>query len=246
VPVVISGMASATIGLRLLPYRDLPFSLTGGNLTSATRPATKEFPHPLLIISGARVPDDVMRGEETQLVGAAALDPAAGGDGVVILPGTHSKHVRVEGGSAVALKTYMTGEYFDLLSRHSILANSIDRDAVCEPSEATAAFAEGVARGARENILHASFKVRVAEISGERRPAAGFYFLSGLMTGAELAELRPADTGRVTLVGNARLTRNYTQAFKALHWPDAVRVVAGGLAVIAGQRVIATRAGLLN
>ena len=98
-PLVVSGMATASVGLRELPYKELPFAADGSDLRTALLPASPQLPHPLLFISGARSADDVMRGEETQLVGAVAQRP--GSDGLFLFPGTHSKHVRVRDGRAI-------------------------------------------------------------------------------------------------------------------------------------------------
>ncbi|HEX2859994.1 MAG TPA: 2-dehydro-3-deoxygalactonokinase [Lacunisphaera sp.] len=244
-PLVMSGMASGTLGVRALPYRALPFSLDGGDLAWAVLPATPEFPHSWLLISGARVADDVMRGEETQLVGAAVLERAAWADGLVVLPGTHSKHVRVRGGRAIGLRTYMSGEFYDLLVRHTILASSVDPAAACAPEMARQAFAEGVGDGAADNLLHTAFGVRVAEISGHRLAAASHHYLSGLVIGSELGELREGDEPAITLVGSAELVARYRAALEILCPATRLATVAGDAAIIAGQRALAIQAKLL-
>lgn len=245
VPLVISGMASATIGLRELPYKALPFALDGSDLGSAQLAPTKEFPHPVLIVSGTRVPEDVMRGEETQLVGAAALESLGGGEALFILPGTHSKHVLVKDGRATGFRTFMTGEVFDLLARRSILANSLEEGAGVPPAEAGAAFADGVKLGVSQNLLNAAFRVRVEQISGARSRGASFHFLSGLVIGSELRDL-PTVAVPLVLVGSAGLMASYEAALKVAGWPGPVRSVAGERAVIAGQRRVARHAGLIT
>ncbi len=245
VPVVMSGMATATIGLREVAYQELPFALDGVDLRAARLAASAGFPHPVLLISGARVTDDVMRGEETQLIGAAALKPGLAVEALVILPGTHSKHVRVRDGRAISLRTYMTGEFFDLLAHRSLLANSVEDGASCPTLEAAQAFAEGVQRGAVDNLLHAGFGVRVAQISGMRDKPASHHYLSGLLIGAELGGLRAERALSVSLVGRSGLTTRYQEALRVLGWSGEIVIVGGEAAVIAGQRVIAMRQGFL-
>jgi 2-dehydro-3-deoxygalactonokinase len=88
VPMVISGMISSNIGWKELPYGVLPFSLDNPQLPTELIPATEAFPHSILLISGICTSNDVMRGEETQLLGLAASHNLK--DGLCIIPGTHS------------------------------------------------------------------------------------------------------------------------------------------------------------
>src|SRR5450432_1404958 len=121
-------MASSTLGMVELPYKELPFLADGSDLRVETIYANGLFHHDVLLISGARTGDDVMRGEETQLVGCAlgAGYATQAGEQVFIFPGTHSKHVVVREGRVIAFKTYMTGEFFELLSKKSILAGDVE------------------------------------------------------------------------------------------------------------------------
>src|ERR1700733_4756679 len=176
VPLVISGMASSTLGMLELPYKELPFSTDGSDLLTETLSANDLFNHDTILISGARTADDVMRGEETQLVGCELglggtdsgtvgfEQPGSGGEEVFIFPGTHSKHVMVREARAVTFKTYMTGEFFELLSKKSILAGDVELEEAAGRREGsgnrTARFEEGVREGAGGNLLHGSFLVR--------------------------------------------------------------------------------------
>ncbi len=111
VPVIISGMASSTIGMIELSYKKIPFSIHGTDLNMHAIDASNSFHHKVVIISGVRTDDDVMRGEETKLTGCASAVPFKE-DTVCIFPGTHCKHVEIKNDKAVAFKTYMTGEFF--------------------------------------------------------------------------------------------------------------------------------------
>ncbi|MEP7253544.1 MAG: 2-dehydro-3-deoxygalactonokinase, partial [Ginsengibacter sp.] len=122
--VIISGMASANIGMKNLPYKVLPFSISGGDLGVEFINSTKDFNHNTLLVSGVRSDNDVMRGEETQLIGSVT---GSNDEELYIFPGTHSKHMTVRNGQVNEFKTYMTGEVFSLLSTKSILSKSIEK-----------------------------------------------------------------------------------------------------------------------
>lgn len=243
VPVVISGMASANIGLRELPYREMPFALDGSDLRCERLATDMEEFDSSLLISGARTSDDLMRGEETQIVGAVALgaDPRS----LFILPGTHSKHVRTDGHRATGIATYMTGEFFELLARRSLLANSVEATDGHAGDSPSAAFDEGVTVGARENLLHAAFGVRVAHVSGTRPRAEGADYLSGVLVGAELQELSKSPVASAVVVSNATLARRYERGLRILRGATSVTSIDAERAVIAGQRAIARLVGLL-
>ncbi|MCB0853745.1 MAG: 2-dehydro-3-deoxygalactonokinase, partial [Bacteroidetes bacterium] len=108
--VLVSGMASANIGLKELPYASLPFDRNGtGIITdSITHP---DYSFSIFLISGVRNEEDVMRGEETQVIGLID-DCKIQGDAIFILPGTHSKHIFYQEDQFVDFRTYMTGEMF--------------------------------------------------------------------------------------------------------------------------------------
>ena len=122
-PLVISGMACSTLGMIDLPYKELPFSTDGSDLITKLVEAGDNFKHDIIFISGAKTDSDAMRGEETQLVGCFPDEQ----EQVFIFPGTHSKHVTVKNGKTVDIKTYMTGEFFELLSVKSILSASVEK-----------------------------------------------------------------------------------------------------------------------
>src|SRR5688572_11108249 len=114
-PLVISGMASSSVGWRELPYGSAPFSLDGRDLRADElkwdKPAWVGKTH---LISGLAHQHDMMRGEETEIIGLMS-DPGLGRareGSLLILPGTHSKHVWIENQSVVDFRTFMTGELF--------------------------------------------------------------------------------------------------------------------------------------
>jgi len=245
-PLVMSGMATSSLGLCELPYARAPFALDGSDLRTALLPASRDCPCDLLLISGVRTASDVMRGEETQVVGALGRAGAAGSRRVAVLPGTHSKHVRIEGARAVDFTTYMTGEFFGLLARRSILAGSVAPDGDLSTAADRAQFAAGVRTGARENLLHASFLVRVRSLLGRATPAAGRHFLSGLLIGAELGSLLAHPPVHIDLIGSPPLDRCYERALRTLGYRGTVARYPADRAVIDGQALVARRHGLLR
>lgn len=228
--VVISGMASSSIGMKELPYKELPFGIDGEDIYSEILTATEKYPHEILLLSGAKTADDVMRGEETQLIGCLSHP---GKERIFIFPGTHSKHVRVKDGKAIDFSTYMTGEYFALLSKHSILAVSL---AEASGSVGSNAFREGVKDSVRTNILHQSFLIRTHQLFGKRTREENYHYLSGLLIGTECKELINTDVP-LTIVSEGGLKEHYDIALQTL---DIKGVDIQGLdqAVIRGQAKI--------
>jgi len=152
---------------------------------------------------------DVMRGEEVQIFGAMRL--AGLTDGLFVLPGTHSKWATVRDGRITGFRTYMTGEVYGLLSRHSILARTLDADAALDE----AVFLRGVTRaGNRQGLLHNAFGVRALALFNRLSPVQSASYLSGLLIGEELY-LQELLAGReVIAIGAATLTARYALALR--------------------------------
>jgi 2-dehydro-3-deoxygalactonokinase len=203
-PVFACGMVGAKQGWREAPYAPCPAGLA-------------EVASAMLTVDGARIvpgvsaydhagAPDVMRGEETQIFGALA---AGLGDGVYVLPGTHSKWAHVGDGRILGFETFMTGEVFAVLKTHSVLGRMM---APPLPGEG---FARGVAaaRGLERpgDLLHAIFAARSFGLF-ETLPADQLgEYLSGLLIGAEiLAGARGA--ARAVAIGSAGLTERYVEA----------------------------------
>lgn len=216
VPVVVSGMASSSIGMRELPYAQTPFSLDGSGVVAGR---IADDHRPILLVSGLQSQDDVMRGEEVQLIGLDNLirkldRPTA--TYTVILPGTHSKHVTIQGGSVVDFSTAMTGELFDLLTTKGLLSHS-----VLEPTETTrpqnwGSFRKGVRYSTQRSLLYALFRVRTNNVFKEYTLHENYHFLSGLLIGAELGELVNFPDTQIILCCPAHLTEIYGQAIEEL------------------------------
>lgn len=227
VPVVLSGMASSSIGMVELPYKELPFSLSGADL--AVHRSGR-----FIIISGVCSGQDVMRGEETKIAGCAAWLPDTEEEQLLLLPGTHAKHVRVSHHQATGFQSFMTGEFFDLLSTHSVLAASVDRSSELNDA-ARAIFAEGLQAGRTGNLLHNAFMVRTNQLLKNISPAHNHFYLSGLLIGTELKEVPPQMP--VYLVTGPLHAPLYTLACEELNIP-VVAVIDADEALIRGQQAV--------
>lgn len=213
-PVFISGMASSSIGLLELPYAKLPFSVTGEDLVYHKLSASNESPHTIYLLSGLASSNDVMRGEETQVIGLqnTIRDKKA----LVILPGTHSKHVQIEKGRVQGFSTFMTGELFATTSKSTILSHSVT-DTNIDSKALLDAFSEGVACLKSEGYLGALFKVRTRTLLANKENELNFAFLSGIHLGEELRHLANLDQDtEIIICANPNLALLYRLALQCL------------------------------
>ena len=161
---------------------------------------------------------DVMRGEETQIVGALALHPELAADACLVLPGTHSKWARVRDGHVTGFATHMTGELYALLRQHSVLARLMPADG-SSPSSPDA-FIKGV-DAAREDggLGHQLFAVRTLGLFKQLAPEQLPDYLSGLLIGHEIASELKGATQRLALIGDPALCGRYAQALARFGQP---------------------------
>ncbi|WP_431097654.1 2-dehydro-3-deoxygalactonokinase [Polaromonas aquatica] len=229
---LISGMAGSKQGWREAPYCACPVGF--GAIADAlewVEPGRIAIV-PGLSIDKAGVPD-VMRGEETQIFGALqllGLDHAR-----LVLPGTHSKWATVTDRKVTDFSTWMTGEFYALLRRHSILARMLPED---EPSLDAAAFDQGVTHAlAGPGLLNSAFSTRTLSLFNRMKAEALPSYLSGLVIGEELKAQTLPRGEPVVVMGAEALTVRYEQALAHLGVP-VQRVGAGatwrGLHAIAG------------
>lgn len=210
VPRIASGMIGSRQGWVEAPYLECPATLSALADGLARVPGER-----LLVVPGLRTRDangmpDVMRGEETQVLGAAE-----GGDAraLMVLPGTHSKWICVENGRIIDFVTYLTGELWHVLLQHSILG----RLAVAGSGGAgTPAFLRGMERGAGDgSLMHDVFGARTHVLMGELAGEEVGDWLSGLLiarevrTAREWAQRHGLDTARVRVVGDDALAARY-------------------------------------
>lgn len=217
VPVVLSGMASSSIGMQELPYARLPFALDGAHLGMKHYEEQAGFPHEITLISGVRSDHDVMRGEETQLIGLGAAMDLSGRDAIFIFPGTHSKHMFVRDGRLIDFKTFMTGEVFNLMANQSILKDSIDHYRQADfDADAAEAFRSGIRESGSGNILNALFTVRTNQLFDLLNKRENGMFLSGLLIGYEIRDLTKETSAHLVLCGGGNLYHLYKAAIEAL------------------------------
>ncbi len=185
-PVVMCGMVGSKLGWKEAPYLVAPIALD--RLAHHLCPVEARFPATAWIVPGIKLDDpaqpDVMRGEETQILGA--LQTLGVDDGVFLLPGTHSKWAVVEDGNLMAFRTYMTGELYGLLRRSGTLSQLMEGEKSDE-----GAFRQGVACAESPeagNLLHSLFGVRTLGLF-DRLPRSGLAsYMSGLLIGAEMQD----------------------------------------------------------
>lgn len=207
---LVSGMAGSRQGWEEAPYAPCPAGF--GELVRGLRWVE---PGRIAIVPGLSyerdgVPD-VMRGEEVQVFGA--MDLFGMSEGTFVLPGTHSKWVRVADGRVQSFATFMTGEFYALLRQHSILARMMPADDGALDEDA---FARGVRHAQAEgNLLHAAFSARTLALFERVASHALPSYLSGLLIGEEL-RARGKDVREVALVGSPQLTQRYAQALATL------------------------------
>ncbi|MEG0100494.1 MAG: 2-dehydro-3-deoxygalactonokinase [Citrobacter sp.] len=227
-PVVMAGMVGSNVGWKIAPYLSVPayFSAIGKQLTSVG--------DNIWIIPGLCVSREdnhnVMRGEETQLLGARTLSPSS----VYVMPGTHCKWVQADAQQIHDFRTVMTGELHHLLLRHSLVGAGLP-----EQEASAEAFTAGLTRGvAAPDILPKLFEVRASHVLGTLPREQVSEFLSGLLIGAEVASMSEqfAAQQAITLVAGSDLSSRYQQAFHAIG--REVSAVSGDTAFQAGIRSI--------
>lgn len=195
--VIACGMVGAKQGWVEAPYRLVPSK--PGEAAPIT-PPTQDSRIRLHILPGVSQDSlaDVMRGEETQTAGVIHENPQF--EGILCLPGTHTKWIHISAEEIVSFRTAMTGELFALLSKQSVLRHSVggddfDRDAF------DSAVAETLSRP--ERLAQSLFNIRAEGLLHGQSNAAAKGRLSGLLIGAELAAAKPYWLGQQVLIGGA-------------------------------------------
>lgn len=219
-PVVMAGMIGSDAGWQPVPYLACPVSLH--ELSAQLYEVAPE----VWIVPGLNTERNVMRGEETQLLGAMQLAPTA----CYVLPGTHSKWVQVTNGAVSGFSTAMTGELHHVLMTHSLIGKGLP-----EQSEDPLAFQAGLQCGLDSpSLVTRLFEARALRVLGELLPESVSEWLSGLLIGAEVAAMDAVEN--VTLVGGESLCRRYRQVFEKAG--VTVSEIAGDTAFQQGIRSI--------
>jgi len=234
IPIIISGMASSSIGITELPYGDIPFRMNSTRLNVQRIVPGRKYPHEILLVSGLKAKDDVMRGEETMLLGCEISEE---GEQLIIFPGTHSKHVLVKGNLLVDFKTFMTGEVFDLLSNKSILSGSVK---INEWLAHQNIFEKGLLEGAENNLLNAIFHVRTSHLFKSLNPEENYHFLSGILIGSELKRIAGTKI-KILLVCGQPLYERYWRGLQLLCGKENLQYQDADKSLIAGHCKLATQ-----
>lgn len=249
-PVVAAGMVGSRQGWREVPYVECPADAAA--IAHGMVPFAAEVGLIRLVpgvIQRSPLPN-VLRGEETQIMGALTGEPGLVDDSLIVLPGTHSKWVTIRSGRITSFDTYMTGELFAILRDHSLLGRPA-REAADDHADAAtkaAAFQRGIALALESGpagVGSRLFTARSLYLTGELRPEVTLDYLSGLIVGEEVLGALAARRGEsfppLALIGDPGLCAKYHQALTACGVADA-RLLGDSAA--AGIQQIALAAGL--
>jgi 2-dehydro-3-deoxygalactonokinase len=237
-PVLVCGMAGARQGWVEAEYAHTPTPL--GDL-HARAIRVPDAGRDVRILPGvaqvsAEAPN-VMRGEETQLLGA--IDE--GFTGLVCMPGTHCKWVSVNNGNVVGFSTFMTGELFSVIGKHSILMHAIEPGDAPTFDDPAVRSAIALVREDASALMSALFSIRAGQLLGFETKAAGAAHLSGLLIGAEISAARKqyGAAEPIVLIGSGALGKLYeaalTDAGFSVSTIDAEEAVRSGLAKAAAR-----------
>lgn len=252
-PVIACGMVGSNRGWVETPYRRLPADLADQDITLTPMPTRRTTTVNIIpgLIADSDLPD-VIRGEETQVLGVLGNDRESGpvasaGERIVLLPGTHSKWVRVSGTTVDGFTTCMTGELFSLLASSSTLSlqsvrpERADWDAFDRGLDVAASL-----KGAG-GILTTAFSARTLVMTGRLRPTQVEDYLSGLLIGSEVAGIAAGwlgeNPGEVSLCGESGLNERYRRALTKFGLSVAHETTTSA---VAGMWRTATAAGLLT
>ncbi len=243
VPAILCGMVGSNLGWTAVPYLDCPSTLADLAKAMTDAPGAPG----VRIVPGVRYTGfnglgDVMRGEETQVFGWLAQNPAhARGRHLICHPGTHTKWIVVEDGRLTAFATAMTGELFAVLTTHGVLATDSRPDGGTAFDDGLAASGDGAALAAR------LFTARARVVGGDASPDTSASYLSGLLIGADVAAtpalLNLAPATDVVLLGDQGLCALYARALDARR--VRTRTFDGQAAAVAGLWALHT-AGILS
>jgi 2-dehydro-3-deoxygalactonokinase len=233
-PVMVCGMAGSRQGWREAPYASSPVNLA----ELAAQSVAFQSHHRLIRIlpgiarKNASRPD-VMRGEETQLLGLSVVKQI--GNGLACLPGTHSKWVKLANNEVVDFATVMTGELYALLRQHSILRHATGNETKVTATDPV--FLEHVQIGlSKEGGLGRLFSIRAASLVGNANAADSSAALSGLLIGTEIRDasaILHQSGGDIHVIGSGSLGLLYQAALLLAgfnpHIQDGSALVRAGL-----------------
>jgi len=208
-PVLMAGMVGSRQGWHETPYCPLPAGLA--DIAGALVPVAEVGSCPVAIVPGVARADgampDVMRGEETQILGA--LEETGRSGGRLVLPGTHSKWATAEDGGIRHFATYMTGEIFGALCNHTILGSLMSERDRFHAGGFERGLDDGHASGGPGALLHRVFGARTRGLFSETEPEALADYLSGILIGAEFADAAGDIGADIAIIGASGLAERY-------------------------------------
>jgi 2-dehydro-3-deoxygalactonokinase len=238
-PAILSGMIGSRQGWKEAPYVHCPAN-TGNVVTALTR--IEYADRRISLVPGLSCENggmpDVMRGEETQILGALEIAKTDGG--VFLLPGTHSKWAGVAQGWITSFRTFMTGEVFGALKQHTILGRLM-REGPPDPDGFARGLRAGATLGSAGALLNRLFATRTYGLMNQLADTALSDYLSGLLVGAEIAEATKQIERPITIIASPALAERYTEALRLLGHDSTL---APEDCVAAGHWRIARAAGL--
>lgn len=242
--VIACGMIGSQQGWRDAGYRQCPIGVD--ELGAELCRADDLLGRPFRIVPGLMMDPqrraDIMRGEETQILGLPA--DYGQGQAVLVMPGSHCKWVELRDGFVTGFQSYLTGELFEAIAAHTIVGRLFP---AIRPEHDEAAFAAGLqaVRSEPQSLTAWLFSVRAQGITGVRPAPALPSYLSGLLIGAELnsALLQFRGVSRVTLIGDAQLCARYEQALELF---GITAIQAADELASKGLFRLAARAGLIG
>jgi 2-dehydro-3-deoxygalactonokinase len=259
ITMMLSGMTTSSIGWIELPYANVPFPLDGDQAVIQSKEIRSKKGRRIQcqLISGIQTETEMMRGEETELMGVFSQEKYQGllSECLAIVPGTHSKHVLIVDGKIVAIETFMTGELLDVLGRHSILQVTADLKSVFDQkfkmvSESQhEAFKAGVLLARKSGLLGNLFRTRTRGVLNGASNADNIWYLMGLLIGEEWCQLasRRASSLPVLIAAGSRFGALYSKAALILGEGERVcRVLAEDMDLASSfgqQMLLNSRAG---
>ena len=219
-PLLACGMVGSQHGWREVPYAHCPSGIAQLALRLAPPNGLGVRIVPGLLHANGDGAPDVMRGEETQIAGALQAQPELAAQACIVMPGTHSKWVRVRQGCIEGFATHMTGELFAVLRRHSVLGRLMasPEDGSRGDMQAFSAGVDAARDPAAPGLTHQLFTARTLPLTGRMRSGAVADYLSGILIGHEIAaglawrhDAGLADAP-LLLVGEPDLCQRYVRA----------------------------------
>lgn len=225
-PVWICGMAGAAEGWAEAGYLGTPCAPPTAQQAISANAQDPRISVRILPGIKQSGPPDVMRGEEVQIAGFLSMRPDF--NGVICLPGTHTKWVRIEAGQIIDFQTFMTGELFALLAGSSVLRHIVSADGWDED-----AFAKALA--SPEIPVAQLFSLRAEALIADLSPDAARARLSGHLIGAELSAARPYwENQKIIIVGEETVARLYRTALEQKN--IAVEMASADALTLAGLK----------